>query len=354
MQIPTQVSLEWSRCPDGYEIVPQDGDPLEPAEVYVAIIQRDPQNASALAGLARCYLRIGDVARADQIIGGLLTDLANPAVKRAFREVRRVQWALLGLEANPERTSLVVRTSLAERTSSAVLAWTHRLKPRTTTVMATRPLDDNPGLYRQFAALAFEPNCYRKFADGCGLLTDNYSLSLWSYASFHACVRRALGLAVPPWVQQQFNTPSPDLNSLATKSKAVMDGVGMLIVQGSGDDLDPLVRLKLLIERGCTTGVDPNNISGRLEIVIRPRNLMVAIALQTVWHLSGEQQRTGVELIQCERCNKPIMVGTGTGRRTTLRFCSPKCGQQFRYAKKKSTAVGRANSSPDKARTSQE
>jgi hypothetical protein len=56
MQIPTQVSLEWSRCPDGYEIVPSDGDPLEPVEVYEAMLQRDPQDAGALAGLARCCL----------------------------------------------------------------------------------------------------------------------------------------------------------------------------------------------------------------------------------------------------------------------------------------------------------
>jgi hypothetical protein len=299
------------------------------------MLQRDPQNAIALAGLARCCLKSGDVARADQIIGQLIPkELANPAVKRAFREVRRVQWALLELQFYPERTSPPVLPD----------EWTHSLQPRTTAATATRPLDYNAGLYRQFAALAFEPNGYRKFADEFGLLIDGYSPSLWAYAGFHACVRRVLGLAVPAWVLQQFNTPSSDLTTLAAKNKAAMDAAGMLIVLGSGDNLEPLTRLTQMIEHGCTTGVAPSAISGRLEIVIRPRNLMVAIALQTVRHLPGEQQRTeertGVKLMQCEHCSKHFEAGPGTQRRRTSKFCSAKCGNESRYAKRKAPSLG--------------
>jgi putative thioredoxin len=39
------------------------------AEIYAALLQEDPQNVAALAGLARCYLKSGDVERAEQTLG---------------------------------------------------------------------------------------------------------------------------------------------------------------------------------------------------------------------------------------------------------------------------------------------
>ena len=44
------------------------GDLQTAAEIYAAILQADPQNAAALAGLAHCYLKSGDVERARQTI----------------------------------------------------------------------------------------------------------------------------------------------------------------------------------------------------------------------------------------------------------------------------------------------
>jgi len=45
------------------------GDLQGAAEVYAAVLQEDPQNVAALAGLARCYLKSGDTARAEQTLG---------------------------------------------------------------------------------------------------------------------------------------------------------------------------------------------------------------------------------------------------------------------------------------------
>ena len=46
-----------------------DADDLQSAaEIYAAILREDKQNASALAGLARCYLKSGDIERAEQTI----------------------------------------------------------------------------------------------------------------------------------------------------------------------------------------------------------------------------------------------------------------------------------------------
>jgi putative thioredoxin len=45
------------------------GDLVGAAEIYAGILQTDGQNASALAGLANCYIKNGDIARAEQTIG---------------------------------------------------------------------------------------------------------------------------------------------------------------------------------------------------------------------------------------------------------------------------------------------
>lgn len=45
------------------------GDLQGAAEVYAAVLQDDRQNVQAIAGLAKCYLKSGDIARAEQTIG---------------------------------------------------------------------------------------------------------------------------------------------------------------------------------------------------------------------------------------------------------------------------------------------
>jgi putative thioredoxin len=64
------------------------GDLQGAAEIYAAVLQEDPQNVAALAGLARCYLKSGDVARAEQTL-----DLVPPD-KREAGAVASVRAAL--------------------------------------------------------------------------------------------------------------------------------------------------------------------------------------------------------------------------------------------------------------------
>ena len=69
------------------------GDLQGAAEVYAAILQEDPQNVAALAGLARCYLKSGDVARAEQTLGLVPPDkreAAPVASVRAALELAKV------------------------------------------------------------------------------------------------------------------------------------------------------------------------------------------------------------------------------------------------------------------------
>jgi putative thioredoxin len=61
------------------------GDLQGAAEVYAAVLQEDPQNVPALAGLARCYLKSGDVARAEQTLGLVPPDKAQSAPVASVR-----------------------------------------------------------------------------------------------------------------------------------------------------------------------------------------------------------------------------------------------------------------------------
>jgi putative thioredoxin len=64
------------------------GDLQSAAEVYAAVLQQDAQNPAALAGLAKCYLKSGDLERAEQTISLV------PPDKREVGAVANVRAAL--------------------------------------------------------------------------------------------------------------------------------------------------------------------------------------------------------------------------------------------------------------------
>ena len=63
----------------------ETGDVQGAAKIYAAVLQEEPQNAAALAGLARCYMKTGDLARAEQTIGLVPPDKQNLAVVASVR-----------------------------------------------------------------------------------------------------------------------------------------------------------------------------------------------------------------------------------------------------------------------------
>jgi putative thioredoxin len=64
------------------------GDLQSAAEAFAAVLQEDQQNAQALAGLARCYLKSGDTARAEQTLALV------PPDKRTIAAVQSAKAAL--------------------------------------------------------------------------------------------------------------------------------------------------------------------------------------------------------------------------------------------------------------------
>jgi putative thioredoxin len=63
----------------------EGGDLQGAAEVYAAVLQQEPQNVAALAGLARCYLKSGDTERAEQTIGLVPPDKRESAAVASVR-----------------------------------------------------------------------------------------------------------------------------------------------------------------------------------------------------------------------------------------------------------------------------
>lgn len=64
------------------ETAAQDGDIATAAQLYGAVMEADPENPAAIAGLARCYLANGDHERARQILDTAPESKINdPAIK---------------------------------------------------------------------------------------------------------------------------------------------------------------------------------------------------------------------------------------------------------------------------------
>jgi len=66
----------------------EEGDVQTAAEVFAAVLQESKHNPAALAGLARCYLQTGDIARAEQMIALV------PPDDQSVAAVERVKAAL--------------------------------------------------------------------------------------------------------------------------------------------------------------------------------------------------------------------------------------------------------------------
>lgn len=61
------------------------GDVQDAAEIYASVLEENREEPGALAGLARCYLKTGDLVRAEQTIGLVPPDKRNAAPVTAVR-----------------------------------------------------------------------------------------------------------------------------------------------------------------------------------------------------------------------------------------------------------------------------
>lgn len=83
----------------GEDLLEQD-DLQGAAEVFATVLQEDRTNAEALAGLASCYMKSGDVERAKQTLGLV------PPDKRELAVVKSVEAAVLLAEKGADNSEL--------------------------------------------------------------------------------------------------------------------------------------------------------------------------------------------------------------------------------------------------------
>ena len=67
------------------EAAAQAGDIATAAQIYAAVVQHDPENVTAIAGLARCYLANGDKERASETLDMVPEDKKNDTAVKGVR-----------------------------------------------------------------------------------------------------------------------------------------------------------------------------------------------------------------------------------------------------------------------------
>ncbi|MEM8617506.1 MAG: tetratricopeptide repeat protein, partial [Pseudomonadota bacterium] len=78
----TDSAKEIEQILDQADAALQAGEAGQAAQMYAAVVEADPENLRALAGLARCYLANGDVDRAQQVLDMVAEDKQHdPAIK---------------------------------------------------------------------------------------------------------------------------------------------------------------------------------------------------------------------------------------------------------------------------------
>jgi hypothetical protein len=203
--------------------------------------------------------------------------------------------------------------------------WLKILKPIGWHTAKMRPLDLNPLLYKHFAELPYSPRAYQKFAARFGQL--EYGSRLVEWAAFQTIVRELLNL---PNRQPRFIAPF----------REYMEGAQPFMITEEENErepwLGPLPYLRHLVQRGSYYVQFVNDDRGGPPILkIDVHDLRAGIALQALRCISATTTRFGLQTLQCLKCGKYFEVGTGTKRRSTARYCTPRCREEHRYLRKK-------------------
>ncbi len=70
------------------ETMLEAGEVTDAVETFAAILQEDPNNAVAYAGLVRCHLALGDVDQAEAILNGAPAEIStDPALEAVFAQI---------------------------------------------------------------------------------------------------------------------------------------------------------------------------------------------------------------------------------------------------------------------------
>lgn len=156
----------------------------------------------------------------------------------------------------------------------------------------TQPLQKYPGLFKSFAKLEPTASGVARFANRFGLLQSDPNQNRLS-----------------DWFER-----SRDFAQ-------VSNGTSASLAEASA-----LTHINEIIRTGVITEI------ARVGLVLRPRSLLAAMALQMGFWLQDSGDRIG----QCAECGNTWLIGPRTGHRVSRKYCSPNCCDAARYRRKKS------------------
>ncbi len=172
------------------------------------------------------------------------------------------------------------------------------LVPRGWATTQSRPLDDHPALFREFADTGQSEEGVNRFADKFGLLTASNPVS--KVTDWYREIR-AMRKAIRTW----------------NDGKQRGDLTRLIKI------FDEQVKGRTAVKLGKAWEVD------QLALHIVPETLLSAIWLQFAQAVS-----VNTLLRQCALCSTWFTYGSGTGRRKSAHFCSSRC-QKAAWKKRK-------------------
>jgi hypothetical protein len=156
-----------------------------------------------------------------------------------------------------------------------------------------------PDLFAKFAHKKHTPEGMLEFANDWGLLTGS---GMSSISTGGRVIRRAIVMAVDAMLAHhaevrraldQFNSGDPS----------------RLITNCNWDHVRAALQFQVV-----------RDVEDRLTIELTLPDLLHAI-----WYLFAMHGCKGTQLLKCERCGEPFVVGGGTKRRSTSKYCDTPC-----------------------------
>ena len=182
-------------------------------------------------------------------------------------------------------------------------------------VLRKRLFEEFPGLFKDFAALEFNPQAVLAFANKFGLLQkDRENELIWwlQYQRDFAELILQKSRATPDDAMAQLRFPSVlNLSDLPESQLSALD------------------RINRIFETSVTAQISWSDQAA--GVVVRPTSLLAAMALQLGIWLGSETEF----IRQCEACGATFDYGPGTPRRASRRYCSTNCQEAARYARRK-------------------
>lgn len=200
-------------------------------------------------------------------------------------------------------------------------------------VLRKRAFDEFATLFLDFAKIEPSPAGVLAFAGKFGLLQQDRENELVYWLQYQRDFTELIALKDRAKFHDRMaaeeERPLPETCLKLNR----FDGLEIALLDSQ---LSALERVNRIFHTGITARIIWG--AGASGIVVQPTSLLATMALQLGLWLAAETEYIG----QCHKCGATFEYGPGTGRRASRRYCSLKCQEAARYARKKKGSVRRS------------